>query len=176
MNQEMNRILANLSEEVQAERKKEAKLTQSVAVPDLDPLFVQEVSERPFSTSCAAESARLSSATRADRAVLSEAGQWPAQRSGWSGCCASISCRSASIVQSVNLSDPAVEEALYGLLAMMCPESTDGGGAMLCRRGGKVPRTRLSGAGSKPLCNGAGPKGLHCSALARGQPATGGAP
>ena len=77
MNQEMNRILANLSEEVQAERKKEAKLTQSVAVPDLDPLFVQEVSERPFSTSRAAESARLSSATRADRAVLSEAGQWP---------------------------------------------------------------------------------------------------
>jgi len=28
MNQEINRILANLSEEVQAERKKEAELTQ----------------------------------------------------------------------------------------------------------------------------------------------------
>src|SRR5215813_8268889 len=85
----------------------------------------------------------------------------------------------AEMLQSFNLSICRTRrwrEALYGLLAMMCHESPDGGGAMLCRREGKVPRTRLSGAGSKPLCNGAGSKGLHCSALARGQPATGGAP
>lgn len=102
MNQEMNRILANLSEEVQAERKKEAKLTQSVAVPDLDPLFVQEVSERPFSTSCAAESARLSSATRADRAVLSEAGQWPRPTIGMERMLAHLFL--AGMLQSFNLS------------------------------------------------------------------------
>ena len=36
-----------------------------------------------------------------------------ARRSGWNGCCASISCSSG-----FNLSDPAVEEALYDSLAM----------------------------------------------------------
>src|SRR5947207_15382474 len=36
-----------------------------------------------------------------------------ARRSGWSGCCASISCS-----RWFNLSDPAVEEALYDSLAM----------------------------------------------------------
>src|SRR5215475_14523078 len=102
MNQEMNRILANLSEEVQAERKKEAELTQSVAVPDLDPLFVQRGLRTPFLHKLRRGVARLSSATRADRAVLSEAGQWPRPTIGMERMLAHLFL--AGMLQSFNLS------------------------------------------------------------------------
>ena len=51
-------------------------------------------------------------AVRADRAVLSEAGQWPPAGRGRADAARLIP---AAMVQPI---DPAVEEALYGSLAM----------------------------------------------------------
>ena len=51
-------------------------------------------------------------AVRADRAVLSQAGQWPPAGRGGTHAAALFSAA------MFNLSDPAVEEALYDSLAM----------------------------------------------------------